>query len=75
MIQYRHTGDVAILTGSDVVETWYRHTGDGATLTESDLVQSIHMLVTTCIYNIYGLFNRTVNRSHYIVLDDKIIDE
>ena len=26
----RHTGDVAILTGSDVVQTWYRHTDDKA---------------------------------------------
>ena len=52
MIQYRHTGDIAILTGSDVVQTRYRHTGDIAKLTDSDLVQSIHMLVTTYIYNI-----------------------
>ena len=70
MIQYRHTGDVAILTGSDVVQTWYRHTGDVATMTGSDLVQSIHTLVTTCIYNIYGFFNSTVNRSHYIALNE-----
>ena len=35
MIQYRHTGDVALLNGSDVVETWYRHTGDVATMTVS----------------------------------------
>lgn len=70
MIQYRHTGDEALLTGSDVVET-----GDTATMTDSDLVQSIHMLVTTCIYNIYGLFNCTVNRAHYIALNDKIMNE
>lgn len=74
MIQYRHTGDVAILTGSDV-QTWYRLTGDVATRTDSELVQSIHMLVTTCIYNIYGLFNSTADRSHYIALNDKIINE
>ena len=75
MIQYRHTGDAAILTGSAVVETWYRHTGDVATLSDSDLVQSIHTLVTACIYNIYGLFNSTVNRSHFIALFDKVINE
>jgi len=53
----------------------YRQNGDAATLTNSDLVQSIHKLVTTCIYNIYGLFNSTVNNSHYVALNDKIINE
>lgn len=75
MIQYRHTGDIAILTGSDLVQIWYRHIGDVATLTDSDLIQSTHMLVTTSIYNICDLFNSTVNWSHYIAPNDKMINE
>jgi hypothetical protein len=61
------------VTGNDPVQIQYRHTGDVSTLTGSDLAQSIYTMVTTFIHHIYDLFNSTVNRSHYIALNDKMI--